>query len=286
MAETAFQKQFRQEYVAGFEQRQSLLRQSVTTEAVIKGNECEFLIADSGGATTTTRGPNGRIPSRGDNLDQITCQLTEEHDLVNKTGFNVFGSQGNQREIMQMTSQAVINRKTDEQIISELATGTQSTGAATTGSLSLATTALTILGNNEVMYDGDITAVITPGFLAYLMRDDAFSSADYVKRQPLAGVGTSDKNGQGYYEWMNVKWIVHPNLPNKGTNDERCFMYHRSAIGHGMNVSGIDTKVGYDEEQDYSYCRTSAYMGGKVLQNSGIVVMVHDGSAFASSPTP
>jgi len=31
MADTAFQTQFRQEYIAGFEQRQSLLRDSVTT---------------------------------------------------------------------------------------------------------------------------------------------------------------------------------------------------------------------------------------------------------------
>lgn len=48
MAETAFQRQYRQEMIAGFEVNQSLLRDTVTTEAVIKGNEAEFLVAASG----------------------------------------------------------------------------------------------------------------------------------------------------------------------------------------------------------------------------------------------
>jgi hypothetical protein len=38
MADTAFQKQYRQEFIAGFEQTQSLVRDTVTTEATIKGN--------------------------------------------------------------------------------------------------------------------------------------------------------------------------------------------------------------------------------------------------------
>ena len=75
MADTAFQKQYRQEVIAGFEVNQSLLRDSVTTEAVIKGNEAVFLVGDSGGATAVTRGVNGLIPSRPDNLTQNTATL-------------------------------------------------------------------------------------------------------------------------------------------------------------------------------------------------------------------
>ena len=48
MSDTAYQTQYRQEFIAGFEQRQSLLRDTVTTEAVIKGNTAVFLVADSG----------------------------------------------------------------------------------------------------------------------------------------------------------------------------------------------------------------------------------------------
>ena len=83
--------------------------------------------------------------------------------------------------------------------------------------------------------------------------------------------------------WLDINWIVHPSLPGAGTNAEKCFLFHKSAIGHAVNKDGMMSPVGYDEEQDYSYARCSVYMGSKVLQNSGIVVMNHDGSAYVAA---
>ena len=111
MSDSAFQIQYRQEFIQAFEQHQSLLRETVTTEAVIKGQQAVFLVAGSGSAAAVTRGLNGRIPARNDSNTQNTVTLQEWHDLVRKTGFNIFASQGNQRSIMQMTTMAVINRK-------------------------------------------------------------------------------------------------------------------------------------------------------------------------------
>ena len=258
MSDTAFQIQYRQEFIAGFEQRQSLVRNTVTTEAVIKGNQATFLVADSGSATAVTRGVNGLIPARADNLSQPTATLQEWHDLVRKTGFNVLASQGDQRSIMQQTTMAVVNRKIDSDIITELQNGTQDTGAATTGSLSLVMYGLTILGNNAVPLDGNVFALITPAFHAYLMQTKEFASADYVNNKPFEGSMTM-------YRWAGVNFIVHPNLPGKGTSAETCFMYHKSAIGHAVNTPKIQNAVGYDDEQDYSYARCTAYMGSKLL---------------------
>lgn len=275
MSETAFQKLYRQEFIAGFEQMDSLVRKTVTTEATVKGNEAVFLVADSGGATAVTRGVNGLIPARADNLNQYTATLQEWHDLVRKTGFNIFASQGDQRRIMQMTTMGVINRKSDQDIITELATATQDTGTTIPASLSLAMRALTILGNNEVPMDGNISALITPAFHAYLMQTKEFGSVDYVNNKPFTG-------GMTMYRWANVNWIVHPNLPGKGTNAEKCFMYHKNAIGHAVNTGDMMNVVGYDSEQDYSYARASMFMGSKVLQAEGIVVINHDGSAYVA----
>ena len=50
MAETAFQKQYRQEFVGAFEFGQSMLRTTTTTEMVRQGNEAIFLVAGTGGA--------------------------------------------------------------------------------------------------------------------------------------------------------------------------------------------------------------------------------------------
>jgi hypothetical protein len=73
VADTAFQVQYRKEAVMGFEQGVSYLRHSVLTEAEYKGNQATFLVADSGGATPNTRGVNGLIPARADDLNQYTA---------------------------------------------------------------------------------------------------------------------------------------------------------------------------------------------------------------------
>ena len=275
MATSAPQIQYRSEFIAGFEQGQSLVRNTVTTEAVIKGNQATFLVADSGNATAVTRGENGLIPARADNLTQNTATLAEWHDLARKTGFNIFQSQSDQRRIMQMTTMNVINRKVDGDIIAALEAGTQDTGAAATASLNMVMYALAILGNNAVPMDGNVFALITPAFHGYLMQAKEFASVDYVNNKPFEG-------GMTMYRWAGVNFIVHPNLTGKATTTEKCIMYHRSAIGHAVDTGGIQTFVGYDEEQDYSFARCTVYMGTKLLQNAGVVIMNHDGSAFAA----
>lgn len=275
MAETAYQIQYRQEYIAGFEQRQSLIRQTTTTEAVIKGNQATFLVADSGGATTVTRGVDGLIPARADNLSQLTATLTEEHDLVQRTGFNLFASQGDGRRIMQETSQGVLNRRVDDQVLTELANTTYAAGAAAaTGSLDLVMWAKTILGVNQVPLDGNISALISPAFHAYLMATTEFANVQYVNDKPFGDMPIM-------FRWAGVNFIVHNNLSGIGTNAEKCYMYHRSAIGHAMDTKGMQVLSGYDERQDFSWARASAYMGAKLLQAKGAVLIRHDGAKYA-----
>lgn len=277
MADTAFQKQYRQETIAGFEAGESPLRMSVTTEFVRQGNEAIFLVADSGGAEARTRGVNGLITARGDNLNQFTATLVEWHDLARKTNFNIFASQGNQKKVMQDTTLKVMNRKVDADIITELANGTVDTGAAVTGSLALVTKAIGILGLASVPIQeiDNMWGLISPAMLTYFMRDATFTSKDYVDVQPLAG-GPIKR----VMRWAGVNWLVHPSVPGVGTNAEKCFLYHRSSIGHAADVENLESLVGYDEEQAYSWARCSAFMGSKLLQNSGVVVMNHDGSAI------
>lgn len=282
MSDTAFQIQYRQEFIQTFEQHQSLLRDTVTTEAVIKGNVAVFLVAGSNDAEAVTRGLNGLIPARADDNTQNSCTLQEWHDLVRKTNFNVFASQGNQRQIMQMTTMAVLNRKIDSLIINELNTGTVTIGSSSTvPNVSLFQNGRVKLSNASVPWDSNITLLCQPSFLAYLEQADEFSSADYVDMRPYAGDDPSWRDKPMAYRWRNCLIVEHPNLPGKATSSEKSFLYHKSAIGHAMNKEGLQTPVGYDEEQAYSWARASCDMGAKLLQNTGIIVITHDGSEYA-----
>jgi hypothetical protein len=277
MAENAYQTVYRQEFIAGFEQRQSLLRASVTTVADIKGNQAVFLVADSGGATAVTRGSNGKIPARGDNLSQPVVTLKEKHDLVQKTRYNITTGQGDQRRVMQESSMTVINRDIDAEILAELASATITTGAATVGSLANVARVRAIMAANKVDTQeiDNMFAVVPAGYMSGLLQVPAFTSSDYVDIKPLAGPVRK------FLRWAGFNWIEHPML-SLNTNQEFAYFYHRSAIGHAADTAGINTDVGYKGEQDYSYARASLFHGAKLLQNTGVVKVAVDSSAYAA----
>lgn len=283
MSDSAFQIQYRQEFIAAFEQHQTLLRETVTTEAVIKGQQAVFLVAGSGSASAVTRGLNGRIPARNDSNNQNTVTLQEWHDLVRKTGFNVFASQGNQRAIMQMTTMAVLNRKVDELIINALGTGTVAIGGVgIIPNVSLFQNSRVKLSNASVPWDSNITLLCQPSVIAYLEQATEFANAQYVDVRPYAGADNASwKDKPLAYRWRNALIVEHPNLPGKGTTAEKSFMYHKTAMGHAMDSAGMDTPVGYDEEQAYTWARASCFMGALLLQNTGVVSWTTDGSAYA-----
>lgn len=280
--DTAPQTQYRQEYIAAFEQHQSLLRETVTTEAQIKGNTAVFLVAGSGGATAQTRGVNGLIAARADDNTQNSCILSEWHDLVRKTSFNIFQSQGNQVAIMQMTSVAVLNRKIDDQILTVLNTGTVTVGSAsTTPTVSLFQNGRVKLTNASVPWDGNITFLCGASFMAFLEEAPEFANAQYVSIKPYEGDNNpSWRDKQMGYRWRNVLLIEHPAIPGKATTSEKAFLYHKNSVGHAANVAGLRTAAGYNDEQDYSYARASMDMEGKLLQNTGVVVFTYDGSIY------
>lgn len=180
---------------------------------------------------------------------------------------------------MQLASVAVLNRDIDQVILDELDTATLTTGSAVTANLNLVIKSRVILGNNEVPIteEDNMFAVISPAYEGYLMGVTEFSSADYVEVKPFVGPAKRMRR------WAGVNWIVHPNVPGVGTSSESCFMYHKNAIGHAANSKEMSVLVDYDGKQDLSWSRASLFHGAKKLQNSGIVKMVHDASAYVAS---
>ena len=279
MADPVFVTTYRDEHIAAFEQNYSILRVGCVQEAVIKGNSAVFLVSGSGGASAVTRGSNGLIPYGQTDNTQSTCTLYEKHAPFERTGFNIFASQGDQKRTMQMGSVAVLNRDIDQAIIDELDTATNDTGSSVTASLDLVIKAQVILGNAEVdiTEEDSMFAVITPAMRGYLMQVTEFASGHYVDVKPFVGPA------RRMWRWMGVNWMVHPNLTGVGTSTEKCYMWHKNAIGHAANSKEMDVRVGYDEKQDISWSRATLFHGAKLLQNSGVVQIKHDGSAYVAA---
>ncbi len=279
MTVQAAQTQYRQEFIAAFEEGQSWLRSMVTTEAVIKGNTATFLVAGTGGAAAVTRGQSGLIPARTPSNTQTSATLQEWHDLQQLTDFDIFASQSDQRRIMQMGSVKVLNRKIDADIIEQLDTATIDTGSSATASVAMIMKSLAALGNAEVPINDteNMFGLITPGFWAFMMQTSEFSSGDWVDVKPYSGPV------RRMFRWAGVNWVTHPNLTGVGTSTEKCYLFHRDSIGHAFDTRGMNTAIGHNDEHHYDFVRCSGYFGSKLLQNSGIVQMKHDGSSFALS---
>ena len=132
------------------------------------------------------------------------------------------------------------------------------------------------LGNHDVPIEEEdhMFAVVSSGFMAYLRQTKEFAHADYVDIKPL--VGPTRK----MLRWAGVNWAQSARITGSGTASEKCYMFHRSALGYAINVGEDSVAIGYDEKQDTSWSRASVFHAAKLLQNTGIVQMKHDGSAF------
>lgn len=269
--------QFIDEYIASFEQDYSMLKIGCSKETLIKGNVATFLVAGSGGETAVTRGSNGYIPFKSPSNTQVSCTLNERHAPFEMTGFDIFANQGDQRRIMMKAAQSVMHRDIDQAIIDQLDTATVTTGSAATASLDLVSKAIVKLGNAEVdlTEEDKLFAAITPAFQAYLMQITEFASADYVDVKPFAGPMKRMRR------WAGINWMVHPNLTGVGTSSEKCYLWHQRAMGHAANMAEMKVDADYERKQQLSWTNATLYHNAKVLQTTGIVQMVHDGSAYA-----
>lgn len=273
MANATQQIAFIEEYVKEFELKQSLIRDRVTTNAIVKGEVARFLVAGSGGADAVTRGSNGKIPSRNVSKTQKSATLKEKHDKQIETGFDMFASQGNIKQIMMDASMGVIYRDFDQDIITTLSTATVTTGTAAVGSINLINKAFTTLGNAKAGGGKDtITFLITPSLHSYLTELEAFSSAEYVDTKQFMTDATSA------FSWRGGMFIEHPELPGVGTSSATCFAFNHSAVGHAYNAESLSVHADYDKEDDYSFVRATCYHGSVLLQNAGVVKIIHNDS--------
>jgi hypothetical protein len=83
--------------------------------------------------------------------------------------------------------------------------------------------------------------------------------------------------------WFGINWIENPLVTGVGTASEICYIYHRAALGYAVRVSEEKIAIGYDDKQDTSWSRATTYHAAKILQNTGIVKITHDGSAFVAT---
>ena len=111
---------------------------------------------------------------------------------------------------------------------------------------------------------------------AKLQTINGYTSADYVSTKPLETGGNQYDGTRKIKKWLNVGWIVHPNLPNVGTSSCTCYIWHRRALGVAAPTNQIKYSAGYDDQDHYNYASATVKGAAKVLQNAGILKFLHN----------
>ena len=270
---TVTKTQYASEVVALYDRTQSFFRGTVLTKGDVNGESYVFTVGPVADMAVE-RGADGDIPNLGDNQTSVTCTLKEYHAKARKNGFHMAVSAVNQRTVMQNQTVASMNKRTDQLIITQLDTSAYNTGAAAAGnSVGFWLEARMILGNNDVPTDdGKLWCAVTPAANEQKARVAQATSRDYVDSREFM-------KPRRVVEWMGIKFFVHTGLPGKTTASATCFLWHEDAVGHGLNMPEGKTAFGYDDEQDRTFSRVSNYQGSKMIQDEGVVEVVHDDTA-------
>ena len=271
---------YRREFIGAFNTGVSLLKDRFTPEAMDIGNSAVFDVTAVGGRMQT-RSIDGRIPRTNVSDTQVTATLTEYVKKFEVTDFEAFTSQSDERAKMNHRIMESVNQEMDYHVLNELANASTSySGTAGAISLDVATKVIATLAGNQVAINpNDVTWIVSPFMEAKLQNITGYTSSDYVTGRPLETGGNQFANQLQMKRWLNISWIVHPNLIGAGSSSCTTYLVHRRALGLAVPSNQIRYSAGYDEQDHYHYCSATLKTGAKVLQNAGILKFLSDDTA-------
>lgn len=268
--DNVFIKQFEAEVHLAFQQTGTKLRSTVRTKNDVKGSSTTFQKIGKGLATTKAR--HGLVPVMNLDHTPVECVLSDFYagdwiDQLDELKINI-----DERRVVASAGAYALGRKSDELIINELNTATNTVEMNDKGlTKSKIFEALEFLNTNDVPDDGQRFGVVGVHQWNELLNLEEFSSADYVgDSYPLLKNTESKK-------WMGINWILHNSLPVEDAG-RSCFIYHKNAIGH---ASGCDVKtdITWHGERAANFISNCMSQGAKLIDNSGIVKIICDDNA-------
>ena len=270
-APNVFHDVFTKEFKYDFERDGPKLLNCVSSQGVVNGDLVYFDVVDPGDEAVE-KGRDGRIPSSDLGLSQVSAQLQNHHKKYRIDDFDKFRANPNMAQAMQMRGKGAIVRKIEQLIVDQLDTATANMGAATIlSTLAEISEWVEALSLNDVEIDsGQVTGVVSHRAWSQMLRIPEFKSADYTE------VKVADR----YYatkakQFLGVNWIMYNGLTGRGTAAAKCYLFHRSAIGHMFD--GLPSPIFFDNKEDaYSGVRFEVKHTAKMLLQRGVIQFVHN----------
>lgn len=271
-----FRTKYHDEFFLDFERERALFLQAVNSDGVLNGSTVAWDVVDPGDEAVV-KGRDGKIPSSDLGLSEVTSTLVKHHKKYKVDNFDTFQGNPNLRTAMSRRGSGSINRSIDRMINDQLDTATNV--ASVSGALSSKGNVISwtnSLWDNDVPNEGDVWGAITNAAWGQMMRIDEFNRADYIGTGDVAkGIGGRVKT------WMGVHWFVNTGLTGRKTNAAKCYIWHKSALGHMF--SGDPTPILFqNEEEDYQGVRFEVMHTSKLCLQRGVIQYLHDDTAAFS----
>ncbi len=265
----SFVKQFEREVHEAYQRRGSLLRGTVRTKNNVRGASTTFQKVGKGAATTKAR--HGQITPMNASHDPIECQLADFYagDWVDK--LDELKTNHDEREVVANAGAWGLGRKTDELVLTAAGATTSFVGdftGAMTRNLFLES--VEALNNADVPNDGGRFGLLSPRQWSVAMTINEFASADFVgKDLPFV-------KAAGSRTWLGVNWIMHTGLTGVGSNQTRCLLYHRTAIGHAVGAD-VMTDITWHGDRAAHFVNNMMSQGACLIDPEGVVeIRVND----------
>ncbi len=262
----AFVKQFEREVHESYQRQGSKLRGAVRNITNVKGSSVVFQKVGKG--TASTKSTHGMVPVMNVTHTAVECVLQDYYagDWVDK--LSELKINHDERAVVANAGAYALGRKTDDLIISALATA--STYTVAEGNIGLTRdkvlSAFEKLGTADVPDDGNRFAVVGWKQWSELLKLPEFATSDYVGFDELPY-----KNMQAK-KWLGTTWIPMTGLPIDANDIRSCYWFHRNAIGHASG-SDVQSDITWHGDRAAHFINNMMSQGAALIDGTGVVVI-------------
>jgi hypothetical protein len=245
----------------------SKLRGLVRTDGQVVGSSVNFYKLGTLAAVTKAR--NGDIPVQNPDHSKVTATMSDHYIHMLADQLDLTKLEVDVRKGYVDAGASAFGIKTDQIIIDAMSTGATVNFGAYTGNLTKAQALLGVQKLNEAFVpdDGKRFALISAAGWSHLMNIDQFVRSDYVGPDlPFKQMGIEART------WLGVHWMCSQYLPGVGTATAKYYLFHSSAVGHGINAD-VSTQWQWKNEKWAWSMAGAMSMGAVVIDPTGIVEM-------------
>jgi hypothetical protein len=259
----AFVKQFEAEVHMEFQRMGSVVRNTVRTKNNVKGSTVTFQKAGKGAAGSKDR--HGAVPIMNASRSAVEATMADRYagEYIDK--LDTLKIEHDERQVASRSIASALGRDVDDILFTAMdATTNAKSPASTFGTTPAAALAeMELMGDADVPFDHNFYFAVPWKGWGDLLDLDEFNNQDYTPGDRLWFEAVTTKF------WLGFNWYPHSGLPAGGANEEKAFLYHSSAVGHGIGADFSLDVTWQGKEQAWLAVGSMSH-GAIIIEDTGV----------------